>query len=87
MREIVPYLATSGFPQKICPTPQLFFICSGREPVPPAYLQLADEPEFRAILIMRRAWMLSSAMDHESARDEADDILALLRDRLKEIGD
>jgi hypothetical protein len=87
MREIVPYLATSGFPQKICPTPQHFFICSGPEPVPPAYLQLADEPEFRAILIMRRAWMLSSAMDHESARDEADDILALLRDRLKEIGD
>lgn len=87
MSEIVPYLARYGFPQKVCPSPEHFFVCSESEPIPPTYLQLAEEPEFRSLLVMRRAWMLSAALDHESARDEADDILALLRERQDELGE
>ncbi len=87
MSEIVPYLAKHGFPGKVCSTPEWFFICAESEPVPSAYLQLSKEPEFRSMLIMRRAWMLGTAHDHESARDEADDILELLQERLRELGD
>ena len=87
MSEIVPYLAKHGFPQKVCPAPEWFFICSRSEPVPPTYLQLSEDPEFRSMLIMRRAWMLATAHDHESARDEAEVILDLLRERLGELGD
>ena len=86
MSEIVPYLAKSGFPREICPAPELFLVCAESESVPSNYLQLAEDPEFRAMLIMRRAWMLGAASDHESARDEADDILVLLRERLSELG-
>jgi len=85
MSEIVPYLAKHGFPQH-CQEPELFLICSGSGTIPPAYFQLAEEPEFRSMLAMRRAWMLGAALDHESARDEADDILELLRQRLEELG-
>ena len=86
MSEIVPYLAKNGFPREICPAPELFLVCAESESVPSNYLQLAEDPEFRAMLIMRRAWMLGAASDHESARDEADDILVLLRERLTELG-
>ena len=85
MSEIVPYLAKHGFPRETCPAPELFLVCADSEAVPPSYLRLAEEPEFRAILIMRRAWMLGAASDHESARDEADDILQLLQERLAEL--
>lgn len=85
MSEIVPYLAKYGFPREICPAPEWFLVCADSEPVPSTYLRLAEEPEFRAILIMRRAWMLGTASDHESARDEADDMLLLLRERLAEL--
>lgn len=84
MGEIVPFLAKYGFPQHICPEPELFFICSESGPIPPAYLQLAEESEFRAMLIMRRAWMWNAAMDHEDARDEADKILLMLRSSLED---
>jgi hypothetical protein len=83
MREIVTFLAKYGFPNKICPAPELFLICSESGPVPPAFLQLADNQEFRALLVMGRAWMWSAATDHEDARDEADEILQLLRASLE----
>ena len=38
------------------------------------------------MLFMRRAIMLAAAIDHESARDEADDILVLLREHLGGLG-
>lgn len=85
MSEIVPYLAKHGFP-RFCPEPELYLVCPGTEPIPPAYMQLAENPEFRSMLAMRRAWMLGAAFDHESARDEADDILELLREHLAELG-
>lgn len=86
LSEIVPYLAKYGFPNKACPTPEMFFICSESEPVPPEYWQLSEDPEFRSMLFMRRAIMLAAAIDHESARDEADDILVLLREHLGGLG-
>ena len=85
MGEIVPYLAKRGFP-RFCLEPELYLICPGTEPIPPAYMQLAENPEFRSMLAMRRAWMLGAAGDHESARDEADDILELIRESLAELG-
>ena len=85
MGEFVPFLAKYGFPQKICPAPTHFLICSESGPIPPAYLQLAKEPEFRAMLVMRRAWMRSAAQDHENARDEADKILLMLRASLEDL--
>ena len=84
MGEIVPFLAKYGFPQKFCPSPEVFLICSESGPIPPSYLQLAEETEFRSLLIMRRAWMWSAALDHEDARDEADKILLMLRASLKD---
>ena len=85
MSEIVPYLAKHGFP-RFCPEPELYIVCPGNEPIPPAYMQLAENLEFRSMLAMRRAWMLGTAFDHESARDEADDILELIRESLAEPG-
>ena len=84
MGEIVPFLAKYGFPNKTCPAPELFLICSESGPVPPAFFQLADAQEFRAMLIMRRAWMRSAAQDHEDASDEADKILLMLRASLED---
>ena len=86
MRGIGPFIARYGFPHSVCAEPELFLVCSESGPVPPAYIQLAADSEFRSLLIMRRAWMLSAALDHESARDEANQILAMLRERLKEFG-
>ena len=84
MQEIAPFLAAHGFPRTVCPADQ-FFICRGSEPVPDAYIRLAEDPEFRAILIHRRGWMGSIAKDHERARDEADVILELIETRLAEL--
>ena len=83
MGQIVPFLAKYGFPRKICPEPEFFLICPEFGPVPPEYLQLAEDPEFRAMLVMRRAWMRSAVLDHEDARDEADKILLALRSSLE----
>jgi hypothetical protein len=85
MREVVPLLARNGYPQTICPVEESVFECleSGRSgPVPPAYIQLAEDPEFRAILIMRHVWMGVAVLTHESASTEAEEILAMIRDQL-----
>jgi hypothetical protein len=88
MREVVPFLARNGYPQTICPVEKPIFNCveSGRAgPVPPAYIQLAEDPEFRAILIMRHTWMGVAVRTHERASMEADEILAMVRDQLVEL--
>lgn len=86
MREIVPFLAKRGFPRKTCESPKFFLICSVSGPVHSEYILLANNPEFRAILIYHRAWMLAKAVDHELARDEADKLLGLLRDGIEKSG-
>jgi hypothetical protein len=53
-------------------------------PVPPEYIQLAENSEFRALLMMRRSWMRVAVRDHENARSEADEILAMIRVQLAE---
>ena len=80
MHEIMPFLTRNGIPRAICPEGQ--FVCSKSGSVPPLYLKLAKDPEFRAILTVRRIMMWNSAQDLENARAEADKILALIRSQI-----
>ena len=59
------------------------FVCVEPGPVPADYLHLAEDLEFRSLLTMRRSFMWLSAKDHENARAEADEILAMIRVRLE----
>jgi hypothetical protein len=81
MREITPFLSKHGFPRTVCPE-EYFYTCSGPEAAPASYVRLAEDLEFRALLINRRAWMRAIARDHENAREEADEILNLIKARL-----
>lgn len=84
---IAPFLARYGFPGRTCDDPDRFFLaCPAPGPVPPAYMELVEDPEFRATLIMRRAWLNVMANDHEMAREEADKILEILRSNLLQDG-
>ena len=80
-REITPFLTSHGFPANVCPE-GAFYGCSGPEAVPDSYLRLAEDIEFRSMLINRRGWMLAVARDHENAREQADEILQLITERL-----
>jgi hypothetical protein len=82
MREITPFLSKHGFPRAVCPE-EYFYICSGPETAPAAYVHLAEDLKFRAMLINRRVWMRAIARDHESAREKADEILILIKARLE----
>ena len=84
MREIIPFMTRQGIPRAVCPEGE--WICPGPGPIPPIYLRLAEDPEFRAILTMRRITMWATAQDLESARSEADELLVMIRARLDEIG-
>jgi hypothetical protein len=81
--QIQPFLAKSGFPRTNCIDGQL--TCSESGPVPPIYLQLAADSEFRALLMIRRSWMRSAVRDHENARSNADEILTMIRARLAKL--
>ncbi len=84
---IAPFLAKYGFPGRTCDDEGSFFLaCPAPGPVPPAYRELVEDPEFRATLIMRRAWLNVMANDHEMAREEADKILEILRSSLLQEG-
>ena len=84
MREVVPFLTRHGIPRAICPEGE--FVCPAPGPVPSDYLQLAEDPEFRAILTIRRILMWATARDLEHARAEADKILVMIRGQLKQAG-
>ena len=49
-------------------------------------IDLEDDAEFRALLTVRHVTMGFAAADHENARTEADEILSLIRLRLKGLG-
>ena len=83
--QIQPYLARHGFPGTNCPEGNL--VCSEPGPVPLTYLALASDPEFRALLMLRRGWLRSAARDHNDAASHADEILTLIRGRLQSIAD
>jgi hypothetical protein len=84
VNQIQPFLAKSGIPRTNCTGGRLY--CSASGPVPPIYLQLAADSEFRALLMLRRSWMRVAARDHENARLEADEVLTMIRIRLAEFG-
>ena len=82
MQEVIPFLSEHGFPRTVCPT-ESFYICSAPGAPPQSYVRLAEDLEFRAILINRRMWMNAIARDHEDAREQADEILDLIGQRLE----
>jgi hypothetical protein len=81
MREITPFLSSHGFPRTVCAEGESFS-CSGPEAAPASYLRLDEDAEFRSMLINRHGWMNAIARDHEMAREEADEILLLIKERL-----
>ena len=83
MQQIIPFMTKYGIPLSVCPEGE--WVCPAPGPVPPVYYQLAEDPEFRAILSMRRITMWATAQDQENARSEADEMLAMIRARLEEI--
>ena len=82
--EIMPFLAARGIPDKHCADG--IYVCPDAGPVPEAYVNLAKDPEYRALIRLRRVMMGFAAGDHESARSEADEILAMIEERLKFLG-
>ena len=84
-REIAPLLARHGIPDTVCP--ETNWLCSNSGPVPDHYLALAANEELRALLMMRRGMAWMTANDHFNARDQADEILELIRARLAYLGD
>jgi len=82
VNQIQPFLAKHGFPRTICADGRL--VCSESGPVPPEYIQLAADSEFRALLMMRRSWMRVAIRDHENARSEADELLVMIRAQIAE---
>ena len=86
LREITPFLASHGFPARVCPE-GAFYGCSETEAVPDSYLRLAQDIEFRSMLIIRRRWMLAIARDHENASEQADQILKMITERLSVLDD
>jgi hypothetical protein len=84
MHQIIPIMTRHGIPLKVCPEGE--WVCPGPGPIPAVYFQLAEDPEFRAILMMRRIMMWATAQDQENARSEADEMLDMIKARLKEIG-
>jgi len=85
-REITPYLSSHGFPATVCPE-GVFYSCAGLVSVPDSYLRLAKDIKFRSMLINRRGWMLAVARDHQNAREQADEILRLIKERLSVLDD
>jgi hypothetical protein len=80
---IVPFLAKHGIPRNICPLGEL--ACPEPGPIPEVYTQLAADPEYRALITVRRTVMWFAVQDHEHASKEAEAILSLIRARVSEL--
>ena len=83
IREIIPFMTRHGIPNVVCPTGEYWCLHPG--PIQPVYLELASDPEWRAMLIMRRITMWAIARNQENAISESDELLAMIRIRLSEI--
>ena len=70
-------------PRHMCQDRLLF--CTEPGPVPPEYLQIVKDPEFRSMMMTRRIGMRLIAADHADARKEADAILELIRQRMSDL--
>ena len=82
--QILPYLATKGFPRNVCPQGEYW--CAPDDSVPDDYIALAGDTELRAMLIFRRITMWAAARDHEAALAEAEELLGLIDARLDVLG-
>ena len=83
-QEIGRFLISNGFPRTICPSED-YSNCSDPEEVLISLRQLAQDLEFRAMLMSRRGAMNASASDHENASKEAHEILEMIRAKLREM--
>jgi hypothetical protein len=54
-------------------------LCAQSGEMPTSYLRLSEDPEFRALLYGRKAYLISAANDHGSRLMAADETLALIR--------
>jgi hypothetical protein len=81
MREIAPFLAAHGWPDTPCPVATRRY-CRPPGPVSASYVSLSRDPQLRALLIMRRTWMLGAAEDHAAADTEARELLEMISDQL-----
>jgi hypothetical protein len=83
-QEIQRFLIGNGHPQTTCPS-ENYSDCSDPEELLVSLRQLAQDLEFRAMLMVRRGWMQAIANDHENAGEEARGILELIRATLGEM--
>jgi hypothetical protein len=81
---VIPFLTDHGIPRRVCP--EWVMSCPEPGPLPADFIELAADPEFRAILTIRRTMMWFTATDYENAREEADAILTLIRAHLAKSG-
>ena len=78
---IGPFLSARGIPDAACKNFQLY-TCGETGPLPDSYVEVLEDPQFRAMLTSRRFMMTVAAVDHEAARDEADELLGMIRRQL-----
>jgi hypothetical protein len=83
-QEISRFLLANEYPRTTCPS-ENYSNCSDPEELLAALRQLAQDLEFRAMLIIRRGWMSAIADDRENAGREAREILELIRAKLGEM--
>ena len=83
-REIAPFLAERGIPRVLCPEGE--WACAPDDTIPRDYVELSENPQFRALLLFRRGLMWMAAADHEQATVEANELLAMISDRLDALG-
>ncbi len=81
--EIAPLLARNGYPDFVCSGQD--FLCAPGGDAPEEWLALAAIPELRSLLSYRHMFARMSASDHENARQEAIELLELLRARIADI--
>lgn len=81
MREIAPVLASRGWPAEewVCRPPDE---CGGAAPATPRQVDMARDPQIRALLTIRRGWMQGSAVDHAERAVEAEALLAMIASQL-----
>jgi len=80
-RNIVPLLSTRGWPSfdwRGCPSAP----CVPTGEMPASYLSMAQDPQLRALLNLRRASMRGAVEDHLGRIPEADQLLQLIGEEL-----
>lgn len=84
LHEIAPFLVARGIPSRLCPETAPFF-CEASGPMPDSYVDLTNDAQFRALIVLRRSTMLMSAVDHEDAGVQAKALIELIRARISSL--